>query len=82
MDAMKSPHDDIALQGIEFWSNVCDEEYELQLRQQEVSEDPSASKSFASVLFRHKNKTDNQNEPAVTMRAALCSISCPFSSND
>ncbi len=36
MDAMKSSHDEIALQGIEFWSNVCDEEYELQLLQQEV----------------------------------------------
>jgi len=33
---MKSSHDEIALQGIEFWSNVCDEEYELQLVQQEV----------------------------------------------
>ena len=33
---MKSTDDEIALQGIEFWSNVCDEEYELQLLQQEV----------------------------------------------
>jgi hypothetical protein len=39
MDAMKSTHDEIALQGIEFWSNVCDEEYELQLLQQEVRND-------------------------------------------
>ncbi|CAF0735123.1 unnamed protein product [Adineta steineri] len=38
MDAMKSSHDEIALQGIEFWSNVCDEEYELQLLQQEAQE--------------------------------------------
>ncbi|UJR09591.1 hypothetical protein I4U23_013826 [Adineta vaga] len=38
MDAMKSVHDEIALQGIEFWSNVCDEEYELQFRQQEAQE--------------------------------------------
>ncbi|CAF1234582.1 unnamed protein product [Adineta ricciae] len=38
MDAMKSTHDEIALQGIEFWSNVCDEEYELQLDQQEAQE--------------------------------------------
>jgi importin subunit beta-1 len=37
MDAMKSTQDEIALQGIEFWSNVCDEEYELQLLQQEVN---------------------------------------------
>jgi len=27
--AMKSENDDIALQGIEFWSNVCDEEIQL-----------------------------------------------------
>ncbi len=33
---MKSTHDEIALQGIEFWSNVCDEEYDLQLLQQDV----------------------------------------------
>jgi len=38
MDAMKSSHDEIALQGIEFWSNVCDEEYELQILQQEAQE--------------------------------------------
>ncbi|CAF0896665.1 unnamed protein product [Didymodactylos carnosus] len=38
MDAMKSSHDEVALQGIEFWSNVCDEEYELQLMQQEAAE--------------------------------------------
>ena len=26
LDAMKSETDEVALQGIEFWSNVCDEE--------------------------------------------------------
>ncbi|CAF2923696.1 unnamed protein product, partial [Rotaria sp. Silwood2] len=35
MDTMKSCHDEIAFQSIEFWSNVCNEEYELQLLQQE-----------------------------------------------
>ncbi|CAF4738516.1 unnamed protein product, partial [Rotaria sp. Silwood2] len=29
MDTMKSCHDEIAFQSIEFWSNVCNEEYEL-----------------------------------------------------
>jgi len=38
MDAMRSNHDEIALQGIEFWSNVCDEEYELQIIQQEYQD--------------------------------------------
>lgn len=27
--AMQSSHNDVCLQGIEFWSNVCDEEYDL-----------------------------------------------------
>ena len=45
---MKSTHDEIALQGIEFWSNVCDEEYELQLLQQEVKQRGSEN----SVLMR------------------------------
>jgi hypothetical protein len=36
MNAMKSSHDEIALQDIEFWPNFFDEEYELQLLQQEV----------------------------------------------
>jgi importin subunit beta-1 len=53
MDAMKSTHDEIALQGIEFWSNVCDEEYELQLLQQEVRQSkqkrPFDFKSFINI---------------------------------
>ncbi len=43
---MKSSHDEIALQGIEFWSNVCDEEYELQLLQQEVKKKNNIRKIF------------------------------------
>ncbi|CAF4975087.1 unnamed protein product [Rotaria sp. Silwood1] len=39
MDAMKSSHDKITFQSIEFWSNVCNEEYELQLLQQEHIQD-------------------------------------------
>ena len=38
MDAMKSEVDEVALQGIEFWSNVCDEEVELQIEATEASE--------------------------------------------
>ena len=33
---MKSDHDEIALQGIEFWSTVCDEEVDLGIELQEV----------------------------------------------
>jgi len=34
---MKSEVDDIALQGIEFWSTVCDEEVDLAIELSEVS---------------------------------------------
>ena len=37
MEAMKSDIDEVALQGIEFWSSVCDEEVDLQIEASEVS---------------------------------------------
>jgi hypothetical protein len=67
MDAMKSSHDEIALQGIEFWSNVCDEEYELQLLQQEVKKKLNLKFEIKYFIFRHKNKIVNQNEQVVIM---------------
>ena len=36
MEAMKSDIDEVALQGIEFWSNVCDEEVDLAIEFSEV----------------------------------------------
>lgn len=36
LEAMKSDNDQVALQGIEFWSNVCDEEIDLSIEQQEA----------------------------------------------
>ena len=38
LDAMKSDEDEVALQGIEFWSNVCDEEVNLQIETKEAEE--------------------------------------------
>jgi len=38
LEAMKSETDEVALQGIEFWSNVCDEEVDLHIEAQEASE--------------------------------------------
>ena len=35
---MKAETDEVALQGIEFWSNVCDEELDLQLEASEATE--------------------------------------------
>jgi hypothetical protein len=57
MDAMKSSHDEIALQGIEFWSNVCDEEYELQLLQQEVREDKFENFFFNEIFLGSRTKS-------------------------
>lgn len=37
IEAMKSDIDEVALQGIEFWSNVCDEEMDLAIEATEVS---------------------------------------------
>ena len=38
VEAMKSPQDDVCLQGIEFWSNVCEEEIDLSVELSEVGE--------------------------------------------
>ena len=38
LEAMKAETDEVALQGIEFWSNVCDEEVDLQIEASEASE--------------------------------------------
>ena len=35
---MKSDIDEVALQGIEFWSNVCDEEVDLVIEASEAQE--------------------------------------------
>lgn len=38
LDAMKSDIDEVALQGIEFWSNVCDVEVDLQFMASDAAE--------------------------------------------
>lgn len=38
LEGMKSNHDEIALQGIEFWSTVCDEEADLAIEAAEAQE--------------------------------------------
>uniref|UniRef100_T1J2G6 Importin N-terminal domain-containing protein n=1 Tax=Strigamia maritima TaxID=126957 RepID=T1J2G6_STRMM len=38
MEAMKSDIDEVGLQGIEFWSNVCDEEVDLQIEASEAQD--------------------------------------------
>jgi len=38
LEAMKSDVDEVALQGIEFWSSVCDEEVDLDIEAQEAAD--------------------------------------------
>ena len=38
MEAMRSDVDEVALQGIEFWSNVCDEEVDLAIEASDAAE--------------------------------------------
>jgi len=42
VDAMKNPENDVALQGIEFWSNVCEEELALGIQEQDAKEQGKA----------------------------------------
>ena len=38
LEAMRSEMDEVALQGIEFWSNVCDEEVDLSIEAEEAQD--------------------------------------------
>ncbi len=38
LEAMQSQEEDVALQGIEFWSSVCDEEMDLMIEAQEAAD--------------------------------------------
>ena len=52
IEAMKSDIDEVALQGIEFWSNVCDEEMDLAIEASEVSLQMTAEKRrIPGILF-------------------------------
>lgn len=50
IEAMKSDIDEVALQGIEFWSNVCDEEMDLAIEASEVSDQGVTVLTFCSSL--------------------------------
>ena len=76
---MKSPTDEIALQGIEFWSTVCDEEADLAIEAVEVrgggvrggggrEEKWCFAKSLCSLLnCRHKSKADLRSKSVGSM---------------
>lgn len=77
VEAMKSDIDEVALQGIEFWSNVCDEEMDLAIEASEVSCSPDRLQvrvlSFALVPIRLLSSNHRPRS-----RAAL--LSTPVSS--
>lgn len=50
--AMKSSNDDVALQGIEFWSSVCEEESELQIELTEAMEEGRTPTSTSRYYAR------------------------------
>ncbi|KAH8381065.1 importin subunit beta [Drosophila serrata] len=50
--AMKSDNDAVALQGIEFWSNVCDEETDLAIESQEATDQGRAPQRVSKHYAR------------------------------
>ncbi|EDW46374.1 importin subunit beta [Drosophila sechellia] len=50
--AMKSDNDAVALQGIEFWSNVCDEEIDLAIESQEATDQGRAPQRVSKHYAR------------------------------
>lgn len=56
LEAMKSENDAVALQGIEFWSNVSDEEVDLAIEDNEAAEagrPPARYVYLLKYVFRH-----------------------------
>ena len=47
MDAMKADDEEVVLQGVEFWSSVCDEEIDLAIEAAEATEMSQEIKAFS-----------------------------------
>lgn len=52
LNAMKSQINEVALQGIEFWSNVCEEEISLSVEAEEAREQGRAPESVSRHYAR------------------------------
>ncbi|KAL5520367.1 hypothetical protein ACEPAG_9591 [Sanghuangporus baumii] len=84
---MKHPEESIALQAVEFWSTVCEEEIELAIEAAEAAEygEPpeTESKNFAKIalpeivpvlltLLTHQDEDADEDEWNVSMAAGTC----------
>ncbi|THH07579.1 hypothetical protein EW145_g3285 [Phellinidium pouzarii] len=84
---MKHPEESIALQAVEFWSTVCEEEIELAIEAAEAAEYGEApeteSKNFAKIalpeiipvllgLLTHQDEDADEDEWNVSMAAGTC----------
>ncbi|VDO95624.1 unnamed protein product [Soboliphyme baturini] len=87
LEAMKSPIENIALQGIEFWSNVCDEEIELSFEASEAAEHGKppmhVSKYYAKGALPHivpvltatlakQDENEDEDEWVPSKAASVC----------
>lgn len=87
LEAMKSDTDEIALQGIEFWSNVCDEEVDLAIEASEAEDlghvPEKCSRFYAKGALSHlvpvlmmmltkQEETDDDDEWNPCKAAGVC----------
>lgn len=90
IEAMKSDIDEVALQGIEFWSNVCDEEMDLAIEATEVMHDAGVTSAICLsnkrltvfdvlmliFVLRPLNRVVLQSTRASFTQKELCSTWC------
>ena len=85
VEAMKSDIDEVALQGIEFWSNVCDEEMDLAIEASEVRCCPRGlppravgfGLSLLSSNHRPRSRAAPRSTPVSSTPRGPCSTWCP-----
>lgn len=72
IEAMKSDIDEVALQGIEFWSNVCDEEMDLAIEASEVSLEMTTEKRQMPVNICMGMFLNHMGSPPVLQSFCYC----------
>ncbi|KAI1721587.1 HEAT-like repeat domain-containing protein [Ditylenchus destructor] len=87
LHAMKDDNDEVAMQGIEFWSNVCEEELNLAVETEEAEEQGQTpvhvSKHYAKGALQHilpiltetlakQDESDDDDEWTPAKAAGIC----------